>query len=62
MKYRNGVQVGDFVKISSDVEKVKEYQEGHGDWVDSMIHVSVRVCGCGREGVWEGGREGGYKF
>jgi E3 ubiquitin-protein ligase mind-bomb len=36
-------QVGDFVKISSDVEKVKEYQEGHGDWVDSMIHTLGKV-------------------
>ena len=37
----NMLQVGDFVKISSDVEKVKEYQTGHGEWVESMIHVST---------------------
>lgn len=36
-------QVGDFVKISSDVEKVKEYQTGHGEWVESMIHTLGKV-------------------
>ena len=35
--------MGDFVKISADAEKVKEFQTGHGEWVESMIHVSI-VC------------------
>ena len=33
------IQVGDFVKISSDAEAVKLFQTGHGEWVESMIHV-----------------------
>ena len=35
----DGFQVGDFVKISSDAETVKLLQTGHGEWVESMIHV-----------------------
>ena len=35
------LKVGDFVKISGDMERVKELQSGHGEWVDSMIHVRV---------------------
>ena len=31
------------MKISADAEKVKEFQSGHGDWVESMIHVSGHV-------------------
>lgn len=34
---------GDFVKIGSDPEMVKELQDGHGEWVDAM----AQVCGCG---------------
>lgn len=31
--------VGDFVKISSDLERVKAHQAGHGEWVESMKQV-----------------------
>ena len=34
--------VGDFVKISSDLETVRGLQVGHGEWVDSMATVSRR--------------------
>ena len=47
----DGFQVGDFVKISSDAEAVKLFQTGHGEWVESMIHV--------REGAWLTGKRGG---
>ena len=33
--------VGDFVKISSDANKVKELQPGHGEWLDTMMQVGV---------------------
>ena len=32
---------GDFVKINSQLEQVKELQEGHGEWVDNMRQVGV---------------------
>ena len=35
----HGLNVGDFVKISGDVRKVKALQKGHGEWVDSMSQV-----------------------
>lgn len=34
-------QVGDFVKISGDRERVHRLQEGHGEWVESMVEVSL---------------------
>lgn len=40
-----GFQVGDFVKISSDREQVCELQQGHGEWVESMIQVSLCLEG-----------------
>lgn len=36
-----GFQVGDFVKISGDGERVHRLQEGHGEWVESMVQVSL---------------------
>ena len=30
---------GDFVKISTDRELVRELQAGHGEWVESMTQV-----------------------
>lgn len=33
--------VGDFVKISSDIQLVKSLQAGHGEWVDTMAQVNV---------------------
>lgn len=32
------------MKISSDIQKVKELQRGHGDWADTMMPVSQTVC------------------
>ena len=33
--------VGDLVQISSDVEKVKMLQRGHGEWAEAMLPVSI---------------------
>lgn len=35
--------VGDFVKISSNQERVKELQAGHGEWVDAMKQTLGKV-------------------
>ncbi|CAB3361685.1 Hypothetical predicted protein [Cloeon dipterum] len=35
--------VGDLVRVSDDLEAVKENQEGHGDWVDAMRGVLGKV-------------------
>lgn len=35
----HGLNVGDFVKIASDVRKVKALQKGHGEWVEAMSQV-----------------------
>lgn len=32
--------VGDLVQISSDVDKVKMLQRGHGEWAEAMLPVS----------------------
>ena len=34
-------KVGDFVRISDDLERVKTLQRGHGEWVDSMLPVNL---------------------
>ncbi len=44
---------GDFVKISSKMEQVKELQQEHGEWMESMKQVG----GAGREWVELGGME-----
>ena len=33
------LQVGDLVQISSDLERVKVLQRGHGEWTEAMIPV-----------------------
>ena len=33
--------VGDLVQISSDMEKVKLLQRGHGEWAEAMLPVSI---------------------
>ena len=38
-----GFQVGDFVKISNDRERVCKLQDGHGEWVESMVQVSFNA-------------------
>ena len=32
--------VGDLVQISSEIEKVKLLQRGHGEWAEAMLPVS----------------------
>lgn len=32
---------GDVVTVISDVAKVKEFQKGHGEWIEYMIGVSI---------------------
>lgn len=32
--------VGDFVKISNDLERIKVLQRGHGEWAEAMLPVS----------------------
>lgn len=39
--------VGDFVKISNDLERIKVLQRGHGEWAEAMLPVSyctIRTC------------------
>lgn len=36
----NSFAVGDIVSVIGDVEKVKELQKGHGEWIDIMKNVS----------------------
>ena len=43
----HGLNAGDFVKIASDVRKVKTLQRGHGEWVEAMTQVR-RAAACGR--------------
>lgn len=33
--------VGDFVKISNDLERIKVLQRGHGEWAEAMLPVSL---------------------
>lgn len=41
----NSVQfaVGDFVKICSDLERIKTLQRGHGEWAEAMIPTLGKV-------------------
>lgn len=36
----NTIAVGDVVSVITDVEKVKELQKGHGEWIEIMKNVS----------------------
>lgn len=36
----NSVSVGDIVCLRNDIEKVKELQKGHGEWIEIMKDVS----------------------
>ena len=38
---RTAFAVGDIVQIRTDVESVKLLQQGHGEWADEMIPVSL---------------------
>ena len=37
-------QVGDMVQISSDLERVKSLQLGHGGWVAAMAQVTFTIA------------------
>ena len=37
--------VGDIVQVESDVNQLKLYQQGHGEWTDAMIPTLGKV-GC----------------
>ena len=38
---RTAFAVGDIVQIRTDVENVKALQQGHGEWTNEMMPVSV---------------------
>lgn len=40
---RNCFSVGDFVRVIHDTDKVKEYQKGHGEWIEVMKSVSNQL-------------------
>lgn len=35
----NSVAIGDIVCLRTDIEKVKELQKGHGEWIEIMKNV-----------------------
>lgn len=37
----NSFAVGDVVTLITDVEKVKELQKGHGEWIEIMRNVTI---------------------
>lgn len=37
----NSFAVGDVVTLITDVEKVKELQKGHGEWIEIMRNVGI---------------------
>ena len=32
-------KIGDLVRVSSDMEKVRSLQQGHGDWSNAVVLV-----------------------
>lgn len=40
----NSVAVGDIVCLRTDIEKVKELQKGHGEWIEIMKNVKLQSC------------------
>ncbi|KAJ1522563.1 hypothetical protein ONE63_001749 [Megalurothrips usitatus] len=40
---RNCFSVGDFVRVIHDTDKVKEYQKGHGEWIEVMKSALGKV-------------------
>jgi E3 ubiquitin-protein ligase mind-bomb len=36
--------VGDYVRINSDEETVKNLQKGHGEWTDNMKAILNKIC------------------
>lgn len=37
---KDGFSLGDIVRVKSDLTAVKQYQRGHGEWIDVMKNVS----------------------
>ena len=40
-----GLKVNDMVQICSDLEKIKLYQRGHGEWAEAMVPVNASSNG-----------------
>ena len=69
----DGFLPGDFVRVSKQERFVREQQQGHGDWVESMatvresvcvsvyVHVCMFVCHVDSWAGWEG-QEGVSKW
>jgi len=36
---KDGFSLGDIVRVKSDLATVKQYQRGHGEWIDVMKNV-----------------------
>jgi E3 ubiquitin-protein ligase mind-bomb len=36
------LKVNDMVQICSDLERIKIFQRGHGEWAEAMVPVSIR--------------------
>lgn len=37
----NSFAVGDIISVINDIDKVKELQKGHGEWIDIMKNVNA---------------------
>lgn len=35
----NSFSVGDIISVINDIDKVRELQKGHGEWIDIMRNV-----------------------
>lgn len=38
---KEAFSLGDIVRVKSDLVAVKQYQRGHGEWIDVMKNVSL---------------------
>jgi len=36
------LKVNDMVQICSDLERIKIFQRGHGEWAEAMVPVSIK--------------------
>lgn len=39
----NSFSIGDIVSVISDLERVKDLQKGHGEWIDIMKNVCISI-------------------
>jgi E3 ubiquitin-protein ligase mind-bomb len=37
------LKVNDMVQICSDLERIKIFQRGHGEWAEAMVPVSIKI-------------------